>query len=164
MTRNDTLENQFPSVPLAYEIALNSYDVLIRRIDSIDGRLQTVLAFFASSTVAVLGIVAGRKLDFHSRWFYAAVGLMTVAIVLTLIARLDGAVKVIDPSKLNCDEWLASSEWEFKNLIVQAAAQAFAVNNRLVTRKWRTAIAVIVTFFLGTMCLAVWVIRMTASA
>jgi hypothetical protein len=164
VTRNLTLEDQFPSVPLAYEIALNSYDVLIRRIDSIDGRLQTVLAFFGSSTVAVLGIVAGRKLDFHSKWFYAAIGLMMLAIILTAIARLEGAVKVIDPSKLNSDEWLASSEWEFKNLIVQAAAQAFQVNNRLITRKWRTAIAVIVIFSLGAMCLAVWVIRMTASA
>ena len=164
MTKNQVCEDQFPSVSLAYEIALNSYDVLIKRIDSIDGRLQTVLAFFASSTVAVLGVVAGRRLAFHSKWFYAAVGLMMLAVILTTVARLDGAVKVLDPSKLDTDEWLAKSEWEFKNLIIQAAGRAFITNNRLITRKWWSAIGVIVIFSLGALCLAVWVIRMTPSA
>jgi hypothetical protein len=32
------LEKMFPAVDLAYSLAVNSYDVLIKRLDSIDGR------------------------------------------------------------------------------------------------------------------------------
>jgi hypothetical protein len=56
-------------VNLAYDIAVDSYDVLGKRLELIDGRLQTILALFASSTVAVLAIAANRKLDFHRSGF-----------------------------------------------------------------------------------------------
>ena len=164
MPQDHNLENAYKSVNLAYDIAVDSYDVLVKRLEAMDGRLQTMLALFASSTVAVLAIAANRKLDFHSKWFYWAVGLMALALITTTLARLYGTIDVLDPSKLNTNKWLACSEWEFKNLIIQAAAEAFTKNKTLLDEKWTYSIVVIFIFSLGAACLAMWVIMMTANA
>jgi hypothetical protein len=89
---------------------------------------------------------------------------MVLAVILTTAARFYGRIDVLDPFKLNTDKWLACSEWEFKNLIIQAAAQAFTNNNRLLNQKWAASVVVLISFLLGAVCLAVWVLRMTANA
>jgi hypothetical protein len=155
-TNIDSLKRAFPSVDLAYAIAVNSYDVLMKRLDSVDGRLQTMLALFASITAIVPAAAAGKGLSFHSKWFYLAIGAMALAVVVAAVARWMGSIKVLDPSMLERDEWLKLSEWEFKNYIIQAAVKAFTKNNRLITLKWRCGVVVAVIFFLGACCLAIW--------
>jgi hypothetical protein len=155
----ENLKDRYPSVNLAYEIAIDSYDALVKRVDSIDGRLQTLLALFATVTATVPVIGAARGLSFHSRWFYGAVCAMVLATLVTAAARLAGHVKLLDPNTLNADYWLKYSEWEFKSLIIQYAGQAFTANKRLVDRKWFYTILVTITFFAGAACLALWVSR-----
>ena len=151
------LTAKYPSVDLAYEIAVDSYDALVKRLDSIDGRLQTMLAIFATVTATVPIIGANRGLHFRSYWFYAAVSAMVFATLLTAAARLAGHVQLLDPNKLNADFWLKYSEWEFKSLIIQYAGKAFTANKKLIDRKWLCALLVTVTFFLGAACLTLWV-------
>jgi hypothetical protein len=153
----EKLKTLYPSVDLAYQIAVGSYDALVKRVDSIDGRLQTMLALFATVTATVPVIGAARGLSFHSGWFYAAVSSMVIATLVTAAARLAGHVDLIDPNKLNADYWLKYSEWEFKSIIIQYAGKAFTVNKNLVDRKWLCALLVTVTFFLGAACLSLWV-------
>lgn len=159
---SDALKATYPSVDLAYAIAVNSYDVLMKRLDSVDGRLQTMLALFASVTAVVPAAAAGKGLSFHSKWFYLAITAMAVAVVVTALARWLGKVELLDPSKLNQDWWLKHSEWEFKNYIIQAATEAFIKNDRLITNKWRCGFAVVCIFFLGTTCLTLWVVSASA--
>src|SRR2546421_1402277 len=149
-------QKDFLSIDLAYNIAVNSYDALVKRVDSIDGRLQTMLALFASVTATIPVIGAQRGLSFHSDWFQLAIAAMVAATIVTAIARLGGKVELLDPNKLNTNEWLRCSEWEFKNLVIQYAGQAFTANKRLVSRKWLCTILVTITFFLGAVCLALW--------
>jgi hypothetical protein len=155
----EKLKTLYPSVDLAYQIAVDSYDALVKRVDSIDGRLQTMLALFATVTATVPVIGAARGLSFRSNWFYGALAAMVFATIMTAAARLAGHVELLDPNKLNIDFWLRRSEWEFKNLIIQAAGQAFAANKSLVSRKWLCTILVTITFFLGAACLALWAAR-----
>lgn len=84
MTANntDSLKQAFPSVDLAYTIAVDSYDVLMKRSESVDGRLQTMLALFASVTAVVPAVGASRGLSFHSKWFYVAIGAMALAVIV----------------------------------------------------------------------------------
>jgi hypothetical protein len=150
------LKDAYPSVDLAYNIAIGSYDALAKRLDSIDSRLQTMLALFATVTAAIPAVAANRGLSFHSWWFYIAIGTMALATVLTAIARLMGEVNVLGPSKLS-DDVLAQSEWEFKNQIIRHAGFAFTANKNLVGRKWTLTVFVTILFFLGAGCMAFWV-------
>jgi hypothetical protein len=158
------LEEKFPSVELAYDIAVASNDGLVKRLDWIDGRIQTMVAFFVSITAAVPALAAARGVGFRSGWFYLAIALMILATILACKTRLSGEVALLDADKLNSDRWLSLSEWEFKNYMIQAAAQAFVVNNKLITNKWRWSVAISIVFLLGSLCLVGWVVASTRPA
>jgi len=158
------LEKTFPSVELAYGIAVNSYDGLVKRLDWIDGRIQTMVAFFVSITAAVPVLAAAKGISFHSRWFYLAIALMSLATGFACKARLSGDVTLLDPNKLNTDRWLCLSEWEFQNYVIQAAALAFVANKNLITTKWRWSVAISIVFLLGSLCLVGWVVASSQPA
>jgi hypothetical protein len=160
---SEKLKTKYPSVEFVYQIAVDSYDPLLRRLEAIDGRLQTILAIFVSTTAAILAIMANRKVSFDSKWFYAALACMVIASFVATVARLSGGVKLLDPSKLYTEKWLQCSEWEFKGLIIQYASQAFIKNKRLIFRKWLATVVVTITFLLGVLCLARWAILMTTN-
>jgi hypothetical protein len=160
----DHLETMFPSVGLAYTIAVDSYDGLVKRLDWIDGRIQTMVAFFVSITAAVPVLASAKGISFQSRWFYLAIALMILATGLACKARLSGEVALLDPNKLNTDRWLSCSEWDFKNYIIQAAGEAFVANNNLITRKWRLSVAISIVFLLGSLCLVGWVVASSQPA
>src|SRR5256885_2190692 len=83
----EKLKTLYPSVDLAYQIAVDSYDALVKRVDSIDGRLQKMLALFAPVTATVPVIGAARGLSFHSNWFYGALAAMVFATIMTAAAK-----------------------------------------------------------------------------
>src|SRR5688572_21643982 len=70
----------YPGVELAYPIAVASYDVALRRLDVMDGRLQTLMAFIVAVSAAVPSIAANRGIQFRSYWFYAALISFVLAI------------------------------------------------------------------------------------
>ena len=154
----DTLKAQFPSTNLAYEIAVSSYDGMAKRLDAIDGRIQTILAFAATTSALVPSIGAGRGLSFSSPWFVVAMALIFLAILSGAYARLGGKVSVLDPKSLY-DGWLHFSEPEFKIYLIEHAAKDFEANNALLTRRWRLAVLITVLFFLEAVLLAVWVVE-----
>ena len=65
-----TLKENYPGIELAYPIAVESYEVAVKRLDLMDGRLQTILMFAATLMVAVASVGTARKADFQSLWFY----------------------------------------------------------------------------------------------
>lgn len=152
----DTLKAQFPSTDLAYQIALTSYDAMTKRLDAIDGRIQTLLAFAATTSALVPSIGAGRGLSFASPWFIAAMILIFLAILIGSYARLGGKVNLLDPKSLY-DGWLHFSEPEFKLYLIEHAAKDFEANDALLTLRWRLAVCITILFFLEAALLVVWV-------
>jgi hypothetical protein len=63
----------YPSIDLAYEIAIDSYESLIKRIDGADSRLQTMLTFSLSLLVAVPTLAKLREISFDSVYFIGGV-------------------------------------------------------------------------------------------
>lgn len=155
---SQTPKDPFPSIGPAYDIAVNSYEVMTKRLDSMDGRLQTMLALFATVTAAIPAVAGSRGLVFTSTWFYFAIGAMACATLVTAFARLMGNVNVLDPSKIST-EMITLSEWEFQNQVILHAAPAFRKNNRLVKCKWFLTVVVTILFFLGAGCMTVWVVE-----
>jgi len=102
----ENLATTYPSVDLAYDIAIDSYDVAVKRIEWIDGRLQALLTFAATVGGAVLSVVASRGLlHFRSVWFYLAMISFTLATIIGFYARFTGTIRVLDPT-LFYENWL----------------------------------------------------------
>lgn len=150
------LKTTYPSADLAYKIAVDSYDVLIKRLDAVDGRIQTLLAFAVSTSAIVPSIGGARGLPFSSPWFAAAAATMAVAVLLGAYARLGGAVRVLDPKPIR-EGWLHFDEYEFKIYMIGQAAEDFDENHRLLQRKWVLAVIITALFLLEAVALSVWV-------
>src|SRR5437762_131563 len=102
---NEELEKAYPAVELAYPIAVAAYDVSLRRLDGMDGRLQTILAFIVAVSAAVPPLAASRGIHFRSLWFYAGLGIFILSVLIGTWARLAGAPKVLNPRKA-FNHWL----------------------------------------------------------
>ncbi len=150
------LEQQYPSVELAFPLAIVSYDVAIKRLDTMDGRLQTIMAFVVTVSAAIPSIAGPRGVRFQSIWFYIATAIFIITIAIGTYARLMGTIKVLKP-KMLFEHWLHKPAWEFKKDFISFAGDDFEHNVGLVEHKWKCTVAITLLFFFQTVCLAVWV-------
>jgi len=154
-----TPEDQYPSVDLAYQIAVDSYDAAIKRIDSIDGRLQTLLTFAGTIGVAVPSAGVSRGLvSFRSPWLYLAILSFVLAIIVGSYARFSGTIRLLDPGVFY-QKWLHFSPWEFKKNLIFFAAEDFECNTKLGKRNWDLSIVVLILFLLEVAFLVLWVAK-----
>ena len=144
------------SVDLAYDIAVASYDAAVKRLDSIDSRIQTLLAFAVSASAVVFSATAGR-IPFHSLWFYGALTFLLASVSFGIYARWYGDIWLLKPNVFY-ERWLNKDSDTFKRDLIYWAGCDFIDNMNLVDRKWRLSIAVILFFSLEVACLAVWVV------
>jgi hypothetical protein len=151
------LEQEYPSVELAYPIAVAAYETAAKRLDSVDGRLQTILAFTVTVSVAATSIAGGRGVNFNSGWFYAAIVFFVISISIGVWARLTGNIYILKPSHLY-QEWLSNPTWEFKKDMIYFAGNDFDANMKLVHLKWQCSVAITFLFVLQAVCQTVWVL------
>jgi len=150
-------EATYPGVHLTFPIATASYDVALRRLDAMDGRLQTIIAFIVATSAAVPSLAVGRGIHFRSYYFYGALTCFILAVIIGTVARLAGRIKVIRPRHA-FDHWLHKPDWEFKMDFINQAAIDFDRNSTLVNRKWWSTVAVTLLFCVQAACLAAWVV------
>jgi hypothetical protein len=144
------------SIDLAYDIAVDSYEPLVKRLDTMDGRLQTIMGFAATTMALVPSIASQRNLSFRSYWFCAAVVVFLVIIGVGTHARHHGDIIMLDPGNL-FDEWLELEPLEFKKFFIEYAGKNWRDNNALVTWRWRRSVAISYAYFLQVGLLLVWV-------
>lgn len=146
----------YPGVELAYPLAVSSYDVALKRMDAMDGRLQTILAFIVATSAVVPSLAVGR-IPFRSTYFYGALVCFVVAVIGGTLARLLGRLKVLIPRKA-FNHWLHKPDWEFKMDFISQAATDFEINATVIERKWWSSLAITRLFFVQAACLAAWVV------
>jgi hypothetical protein len=154
---SENLASSFPSVELAYPMAVASYDLAQKRLDVVEGRLQTLLAFTVPVTIAVISAVNGKGVPFTSLWFIAAMGLCFLGLALGIHARLADKIIVIDPGVLS-QNWLHFSEWQFKRNVIYLSGEHFEKNARVIARKGRYTSFTAIIFLLEAICLGAWVV------
>jgi hypothetical protein len=153
--KSESISGLFPSVELAYPIAVASYESIIKRIDALENRTQTMMAFAATLTVAIPAMTAGRGLTFRSGWFITALVLFAVANVIGVVSRLRGDLLLLSP-KVLFDNYLVCSDWEFKKETIFWAGNNFSHNNTLLLQRHRLVVWMNIIFSLEAVALAVW--------
>lgn len=122
---NETLASQeYPGTDLAYDIAVSSYSLSERQWDAAHQRIDVLLSFVTTVTVAA-PIVATAVLDspdFRSPLLIAAGGVYLGFVVAALIVRSFGSLRQLSP-KLLYDGWLHLDEAEFKRRMIFWAGQ-----------------------------------------
>ena len=136
---------EYPGVDLAYDIAVQSYDLAERRWDGVNQRIDVFLSFVTTVTVAA-PIVATAVLnnpDFRSPLLIAAGSVYLGLVVIALVVRSLGSLREISP-KLLYEGWLHLDEDEFKQRLIFWAGQHADEARRKTYRK-----ALAATFLAG---------------
>jgi hypothetical protein len=155
----ETIEAVDPSVDLAYPLAVASYDWAQKRFDSVDGRIQTLIAFITTITFGVpllASSITGQKANFQSKWYIAALLVFVVSIGFGIFGRLKGELTLLSPKHLY-EKWLGHSDCEFKKSLIGWAGDHFEKNRSEINSKWFYAKLSSSAFMLECVLLLVWV-------
>ncbi len=127
----DALRSEWPGVEEAYAFVLPSYQWMVTRLEAADSRIQTLLAFIATVSLAMPTLLGASLDQLAVRW---ALALGALAIVVGLVSRLLGGVMVVSPDVL-WKKWTRRPEWKFKSRMLYYSAQHFRHNKKTGRRK-----------------------------
>jgi hypothetical protein len=154
-------EETYPSVDLAYEIALKSYDWAIQRLDAIEARVDQLLAWFSAVNLGVISIIATQapssQITFRSTWFYVAMVLFLITISLGFYSKFRRELTLIDPKKLY-EETMHKTPWEFKKDSIYWAGKHSGSNRDFIAWKANLSRWMIAAFALESIFLVCWLI------
>lgn len=153
----EKLENDFPSIKLAYEIAVDSFDMMIKRLDSLDGRIQTLTTFAVTACLAIPTLGKSQDLPFTSMWFILGIITLLLAIGISVYTRITGEVDVLSPSNL-WEDSLHLPQIKFKSYTIFYASESFKANNKLLNKKWRLSVISMAIFALSLIFLFLWLV------
>ena len=148
-----------PGVLLAYEFVIPSYQWLIQRLDAVDLRIQTLQAFSATVTLAapILAATVVSDIDLQSPWFIGALPLFVLTVLIGVLARMWGRLKLLSPQNLY-DMYLEDSDWTFRNDVLYYAGEHFESNRSLINKKGFIADGMTILFVAETILLLTWVL------
>ena len=152
----EQLKENYPGVDLAYNLAVSAYDVVSKRLDAVDNRLQTILTLGIAVSLPILPLASAKNIPFRSLWFYVAALAFVAAIVTAVIGRVRGRVIALHPATLY-EKWLHYSEWEFKKNFIHFAGEHFEANRQLVDRRNTLTVWASILFLAEALAVAVWV-------
>ena len=158
-------EKKYPSVKLAYPLAISSYEELRRSRDSIHNVLTSLLSIALSAMLAVpLVVKAFTTMQSPNDPEITGGCLIAAVFVFALLScscclagRLMYKNPMIDPKKL-FEKKLHLSKWTFKKDMIHEAGEAFKKSSTVQKYKWRWAVAAIVFVSLEVLALGLWVI------
>lgn len=152
-------DNDLPGLDRAFEFVLPSYQWALQRFEAIDARLQGVLTFAVTITLAgpVVGKLLVPNITGDSIWLAVALVTFGLAIVLGSAARVLGSVRLMSPTTL-FNEWLEESEREFDENAVYWAGQHLDRNVKIIGRKALSATVVTVLVAIEGLGFVKWIL------
>ena len=161
MSIDEKLQQKYPSVDLAYELAVKSYDLAVSRADSMDSKIQSLISLSCALTFAIPIAARSLGLDMNSRWFAAILLTFGATVLVGILGRFflyKATLHVTDPGKLYQNN-LHQSEWEFKKDFIYYAGSSFEKNTRLVDGRWWCAILMSFLLAVEAFWMAAWIAR-----
>jgi hypothetical protein len=149
---------QFPSVTLAYDMAMRALATSIDRSNMWSQTLERTLTWGTTIMLAVFGFVAtqikaGVHLDLCDPRLIAAIALLVAAFTVALRGR---SIKICNFKLGDVHKtWLTLSEPDFQNTYIHAAIEFCDKNTQRTTKKVR-ANMLSTAFFMGSAILILW--------
>ena len=161
--------DEFPSLDLAYEFIIPSYDWALRRLDAVERRIESLIVIVTATTgTAILGVIALAQktgLDFSLCRWEVWVGLLAflcfvLSMALGFYARHLGRVTFLDPAFFGT---ISETPAVFRWNAVQDASEDLRKHADLVARKSRWADWVLIPFIVEVLLVAVLLVSLLSS-
>ena len=149
--------NQYPSVDLAYPLAVQSYDFMVKRIDAMEARIHSTIGLGVSLTFAIPVALKAFDLQYRQGWMVATGVMFLLAILLSIVARLFGTISLVSPTTLYND-WIQYPEDHFKQQFVLRAGEHADANVSLLNTRHKLLCGAIFLFLLEALSFGVAVL------
>jgi hypothetical protein len=151
-------KDEHPSVEVAYDLAVKSYDLSERRLQIVEGRNEKILGYVSGLTLAVVAFLAGSnstKLNLNSCLFITALIFGVLSLITGLLVMLAGRIKVIDIKTIK-EKWIHLEEIDFKKEMLIASSKHYDENCELLEKKAQLTLISAVLFVLEIIFLIIW--------
>ena len=140
-------EDQYPSLDLAYPVAVDSYDLSRERLGSVEIKIQKLMTVSVGLTAAIP--VALKAMDFSIglSWLVSMLVIFGLSSVIGICGLLVGRLSIMDPGVLH-DEYIPLEPWKFKKAYVYWSGKHLVKNDKMIERKWKAAVAMSFLLFL----------------
>ena len=154
----DCDEKTWPSLNVAYEFVLPSYQLLASRFEAAENRIASLVTMASSLELAgpVLARAIRQDISFRSWWFIGSLVAFGVITVLGLLARVKGVLILPNPAIIR-ETALGKAEWRFKADALYLAGQHFDKNADVINAKGNWSIALTVIIVAEVSCLIAWI-------
>jgi len=159
LTEDEKNKRDYPSVDLAYDLAVQSYDSAHKRWEAADTRLQTLLTFTVTVELALPPLLHTNvpQTRFRSAWFIFAVVVYVLSTGIGVFLRFWKGLILLNPKHIY-NKYLGYSEWEFKKNIIFWAGEDYEANHKMINLKVKSTIVMLILFLVGDLLLISWVI------
>ena len=133
-------DEYYPSLNLAYEVSLLTYDWAIRRLQDVERRIDNLLIVGLSGTVALPIIAQATSEEPKSLIEFAtwpgilAILFFMAALFMGVVARQIGHVTLINPQRLY-EGYIRKEQWDFRRHIIYYAGKTHITNAELIQTK-----------------------------
>ena len=159
---NDFHPTRYPSIPLAYDFVLPTYDWALRRLESIERRIDILarsaitIALAAPASAFAITRLSGKT--FHlvlDESAYIAISASLIAVMWGLVVRQVGSVHVIDLRQVY-DKHLHKSPEEFQKDMIYTASEHAIKNEKLSQLKSYCADVMVALFVIEIVAVINW--------
>ena len=158
MAKESPQEKQWPSVHVAYDLVLPSYEWLLRRLESTEQRLQWLMTYLATLTVAVpiIARATADDLPHVNNWAFAALACFALATVIGVAARWWGGPKF--PNLRARTQELHQDTWAYRKDALYHAADQLEENTKTVRYKAMAADVMSALLVSEAICGVMWIV------
>lgn len=148
---------KYPSIDIAYPLAVDSYEVMSKRIEVVNQRLQN-LAKFMLTFVALLPVaLRTQDISLGSFWFICSMLALVTGVFLSVIPLLTGHIQLMHPRNL-WDYYLDSQPLIVKRDLIAYAAEDYELNEKLLNRQHLWLRLSLIAFAVAAGLLVVWAV------
>lgn len=147
----------YPSIDLAYDISIASYEVMRTRWDAMENRIQSHLSFVITVSLAVPVVASRTTLEIYSIWLLFAALSFAASVFTATYARLSEELRIQDPAQI-FETALRETVWEFKKNVVFYAGQSLDKNVNSIDKKHGWLMSSNMLFFAEVIFLTVWIL------
>jgi hypothetical protein len=144
------------SVDAAYQLASYTYELMAKRFDAMDSKLNTVTTFAVSVSLTIPVLARAGGISFHSGWLYGAGIAFVVGLAALTYPRVTSGLVFLTP-KVLYEDYLSLTDVEFKRTAIYWAGQHFERNAAMIDRNARLLATGVSCFALEALLVAVWV-------
>ena len=143
------------AVDLAYQISIDYFESSIKRFDAIDSKIQTLFTFAIGVFAIVPSIIKSNVNSKLTSTFWIGMGLLIISGSISIVARLYGKLKILNP-RVIFDKTLEAKPDDFKKSVINTAALAYDNNSHVIEIKhWLNVFSMIV-FGIALIFLVYW--------